>query len=92
MPSAFSLYVMLVTNELFHVHQFLQQSFYMQSSEEQLRQREECRIVDRRLMDWKEKFISATVQLRTENDGEFDPNVVLTLCLLDLYVATFTQS
>jgi len=85
MPSAFSLYVMLVTNELFHVHQFLQQSFYTQSSEEQLRQQNECKVVDRRLLDWKEKFTSATVQLRSENGGSFDPNVVLTQCILDLY-------
>jgi hypothetical protein len=40
-------------------------------------------------MDWKEKFISATVQLRRENEGGFDPNVVLTQCILDLYVGSF---
>lgn len=83
---------MLVTNELFYVHKFLQQSFYRQSPEEQVRQQNECKIVDRRLMDWKEKFISATVQLRSENDGEFDPNVVLTQCILNLYVKPFSYS
>jgi hypothetical protein len=84
MSSAYSLYVMLVTNELFHVHRFLQQSFDTQSATERARRQSECRSVDEALIAWRARFATAQMRINTENSGAFDPNVVLTHCALDL--------
>jgi hypothetical protein len=84
LSSAYSLYVMLVTNELFHVHRFLQQSFDTQSATERARRQRECRSVDDALITWRGRFASAQVRINSETDGAFDPNVVLTHCALDL--------
>lgn len=84
LSSAYSLYVMLVTNELFHVHRFLQQSFDTQSATERVRWQNECKAVDERLIDWRSKFATAAVRLNAENEGLYDPNVTLTQCTLDM--------
>lgn len=84
MTSAYSLYVMLVTNELFHVHRFLQQSFDTQSATERVRWQNECKAVDEQLIDWRAKFATASMRLSTENSGAYDPNVTLIQCTLDL--------
>ena len=55
-PSSFSLFVRLATNELWHVHNHLQQT-YDPSSAEALRKRQsDCDTVYRRLMDWHSDF------------------------------------
>jgi hypothetical protein len=84
MNSAYSLYVMLVTNELFHVHRFFQQSFDTQSATERVRWQTECKAVDERLVEWRSRFATAAIRLNTENDGSYDPNITLTECTLDL--------
>jgi hypothetical protein len=84
MPSAYSLLVMLVSNELYHVHQFLQKSFDLQSSQDRLRRKSKCEAVDRRLLDWRQGFISSNAQLKSDHRSDFDPNIVLTQCILDL--------
>ena len=84
--SAYTLYVTLVTNELYHVHAFLQQSFDTQSATERVRWQTECKAVDARLLDWRAKFGVARTRLERESGGAYDANVVLTLCALDLYV------
>jgi hypothetical protein len=75
---------MLVTNELFHVHNFLQQSFDTQSATERARRQYECKAVDDGLIDWRSRFESAQVRLNNENGGAYDPNVIMTHCSLDL--------
>ena len=84
MSSAYSLYVMLVTNELFHVHHFVQQSFDTQSATDRARRQSECRSVDDRLIAWQARFATAQLRINAENGGAFDPNVVLIHCALEL--------
>ncbi|KAF2731017.1 hypothetical protein EJ04DRAFT_554997 [Polyplosphaeria fusca] len=88
MTSAYSLYVMLVTNELFHVHSFLQQSFDTQSATERVRWQNECRAVDERLVDWRGKL---ALRMSAESGNSYDPNVVLTQCTLDLATISLYQ-
>jgi hypothetical protein len=87
MSSAYSLFVMLVTNEVFHVHRFLQQSFDTQSPAERIRWQNECQIVGESLIAWRLKFAAAKERMNGENCGAYDPNVVLTHCTLDLWVS-----
>ncbi|KAF2476286.1 uncharacterized protein BDR25DRAFT_210022 [Lindgomyces ingoldianus] len=91
MSSAYSLYVMLVTNELWHVHRFLQQSFDTQSATERVRWQNECKVVDDRLILWRAKFATASGRMSTENGNSYDPNITLTQCTLDLAVISLYQ-
>jgi hypothetical protein len=75
---------MLVTNELFHVHRFLQESFDTQSGPERVRRQNECKSVDEVLMAWRTRFATAQIRINADNGGTFDPNIVLTNCALDL--------
>ncbi|KAF2656749.1 hypothetical protein K491DRAFT_691794 [Lophiostoma macrostomum CBS 122681] len=90
-PSTYSLYVMLVTNELYHVHQFLQQSFDTQSVTERIRQQQECKTIDERLIGWRSRFAVASLRMSVENSGSYDANVVLTQCTLDLSIISLYQ-
>ncbi|PSN70512.1 hypothetical protein BS50DRAFT_674871 [Corynespora cassiicola Philippines] len=89
--SAYTLYVTLVTNELYHVHAFLQQSFDTQSATERVRWQTECKAVDARLLDWRAKFGVARTRLERESGRTYDANVVLTLCALDLATISLYQ-
>lgn len=91
MSSAYALFVMLVTNELYHVHRFLQQSFDTQSATERIRWQNECKAVDEQLMAWRLKFVAASLRMNTENGGAYDPNVTLTQCTLDLATISLYQ-
>ncbi|WAO95906.1 Zn(2)-C6 fungal-type domain-containing protein [Fusarium falciforme] len=55
-PSSFSLYVRLVTNELWHVHNFLQQSCEPFSIISLSQRQEECDSVYQRLKSWQNDF------------------------------------
>ncbi|RMJ18036.1 hypothetical protein CDV36_002342, partial [Fusarium kuroshium] len=55
-PSSFSLYVRLVTNELWHVHNFLQQSCEPFSIISLSQRQEECDNVYQRLKSWQNDF------------------------------------
>ncbi|KAF2241666.1 hypothetical protein BU26DRAFT_524829 [Trematosphaeria pertusa] len=91
MSSAYSLYVMLVTNELYHVHRFLQQSFDTQSATERVQWQNECRAVDEGLIAWRVKFAAAQVRMNAEHGGSYDPNIILTHCALDLATISLYQ-
>ncbi|KAF2176204.1 hypothetical protein K469DRAFT_607965 [Zopfia rhizophila CBS 207.26] len=91
MASAYSLYVMLVTKELWHVHWFLQQSFDTQSATERVRWQNECKSVDEQLIAWRTKFATASMRVNAENGGSYDPNIILTHCTLDLAVISLYQ-
>ncbi|KAM5344458.1 hypothetical protein ACJ41O_012994 [Fusarium nematophilum] len=55
-PSSFSLYVRLVTNELWHVHNFLHQSCEPFSIQSMSQRQEECNAVYQRLKTWQNDF------------------------------------
>lgn len=84
--SAYSLYVILGTNEMVHVHRLLQKSFDMNSVAERARCLSECQAVDENLAAWRAKFVIAQERIDAENCGAYDPNVVLTHSALDLLV------
>ncbi|PVH93907.1 hypothetical protein DM02DRAFT_573723 [Periconia macrospinosa] len=89
--SAYSLYVMLVTSEVFHVHRFLQQSFDMQSATERARCQSECQEIDDNLVAWRARFIIAQERINAENCDAYDPNIILTHCALDLATIALYQ-
>lgn len=84
MSSTYSLYVMLVTNELYQVHHFLQTSYDLQLAEERLRRRENCQTIDTSLRDWRARFDATQLQLPSNIDDHRDRNSTLIYCLLDL--------
>ncbi|GKZ21808.1 hypothetical protein AbraIFM66951_008728 [Aspergillus brasiliensis] len=63
-PSCFSLFVRLVTRDLWHVHHFLQQSYYSQPSTSDAAagelhsnsRRSDCMRVDEQLLEWQQDF------------------------------------
>lgn len=55
-PSSFSLYVRLATDELWHVHRFLQRSYDQTSSADQGLREPECDNIYQRLMTWHSDF------------------------------------
>lgn len=57
-PSAFSLFVRLATNELWHVHNFLQQSYNQEHSVDHQQRKVDCDAVYQRLMSWHSDFES----------------------------------
>jgi len=84
LSSAYSLYVILITNELFSVHRYFQQSFDIASVDDRLRRRNQCQTVDEALVAWRDRFAIAEVELRSGASGGYDPNVVLVYCTLDM--------
>ncbi|KAK7189622.1 hypothetical protein DPSP01_013435 [Paraphaeosphaeria sporulosa] len=91
MSSTYSLYVMLVTNELYHVHHFLQQSYDLQLADERARRRENCQIIDEGLKDWRARFAATQLQFNTDIDDHYDPNTTLIQCVLDLATISLYQ-
>ncbi|KAF2271170.1 hypothetical protein CC78DRAFT_13213 [Lojkania enalia] len=89
--SAYSLYVMLVTNELFHVHRFLQQSFDIQSTTQRVQWQNEGKAVDERLITWRSKFGTASIRMSAESGTSYDPNIIMTRCTLDLAILSLYQ-
>lgn len=82
--SGFSLWVMVATSELYHVHRFLQTSYDLYAAEERARRREDCRVVDEGLRAWRGKFEGMRVEGGVGDGGQDDPNGVLTMCALEL--------
>ena len=89
MSSEYSLYVMLITNELFHVHSFLQRSYDVLVAKERARRRQDCQLVDEGLMAWRARFATLQTQYESEAGGHYDPNDTLIQCALDLCVLSF---
>ncbi|KAI9736206.1 MAG: hypothetical protein M1834_001091 [Cirrosporium novae-zelandiae] len=94
--SAFSLCIILVANEFWSVHNFLQKSFDMSISEERLQWQSEAQRIDERLTNWREEFVAAVFRLinaefAQEERAEMDPNIVLTNCILNSAIIVLFQ-
>jgi len=94
--SAFSLCIILVASELWHVHRFLQKAFDTRVHEQRLRWQQESQQIDERLTAWRGEFVAAVYRLinaeyAQEERAEFDPNIVLTNCILDTAVIALFQ-
>ncbi|KAF1964325.1 hypothetical protein BU23DRAFT_562045 [Bimuria novae-zelandiae CBS 107.79] len=89
MSCGYSLYVMLVTNEVYHVHQFLQRSYDLHSIEDRARRRQDCIGVDQGLQDWRARFEAVQVQIQV--GGGEEPNSTLIHCALDLATISLYQ-
>lgn len=81
-PSSFALYVSFVTNELFEVHHFLQQSFQTTTQEECEIWDREFRKVEGYLKDWRARNASiaspyASYVTSPGRTKRFDPTIVL---------------
>lgn len=85
--SSFSLYVSLLTTELWHVHNFLQQAYDMRSAQDRPRAQVDCQAVDSRLLQWQSSSGSIAFSSNATSLGQstvgFDPNILLTRCLFD---------
>lgn len=80
--SSFSLYVSLFTNELWHVHNFLQQSYDMRSAEDRPKAQSDCEAVDTRLLHWQAG--SGALAFTSGNTlAPFDPNILMTRCMFN---------
>ncbi|KAL1636802.1 hypothetical protein SLS56_000895 [Neofusicoccum ribis] len=91
--SSYSLYVSLFTNELWHVHNFLQQSYDMRSAEDRPQAQVDCQAVDSRLLQWKAG--SGSIAFPSENTllgrGSFDPNILTTRCMFNAAIILMYQ-
>ena len=81
-PSSFALYVSFVTNELFEVHHFLQQSYHTSTQEECQTWDREFRKVEAYLKDWRARnnTIAGPFASYVASPGRtvrFDPTIVL---------------
>ncbi|KAF2438832.1 hypothetical protein P171DRAFT_436741 [Karstenula rhodostoma CBS 690.94] len=91
MSSAYSLYVMLITNEVYHAHHFLQKSYDLQRADERARRRADCQTVDEGLKDWRARFDASQLQLDPTIENHHDPNSTLIRCVLDLATISIYQ-
>ena len=92
LPSSFALYVSFVTNELFEVHHFLQQSFQTTTLEECETWDREFGKVEGYLKDWRLRnaSIAGPFASYVGNPGgkrRFDPTIVVANTGYDMYVA-----
>jgi hypothetical protein len=84
LSSTYSLYVMLVTNELYNVHYFIQHSYNLHRPEERARRQRDCQTVDEGLKNWRARFDAMQLQLNYNIDDHHDQNSTLIQCVLDL--------
>lgn len=96
-PGSFSLYVRLVSNELWHVHNFLQQSSDMSVPEVCAQRLAQCQIIDLRLMKWQSEFEDAapasspSINPSVGDSLPLSANVVLTYCTIDSAIIVLYQ-
>lgn len=96
-PGSFSLYVRLVSNELWHVHNFLQQPCDMTIPEVCARRQAKCQSVYQRLLKWQSEFenvAQANSPPKSTSTGispSLSANVVLTYCTLDTAIIALYQ-
>jgi hypothetical protein len=96
-PGSFSLYVRLVSTELWHVHNFLQQSSDMTVPEVCAQRLAECQTIDLRLLKWQSQFesvVPASSPSTSASVGDSHPlsaNIVLTYCTIDTAVIVMYQ-
>ena len=80
--SSFSIYVSLFTNELWHVHNFLQQSYDMRSTEDRPQAQVDCEAVDARLLQWQAG--SGSIAFTSGSSlTPYDPNILMTRCMFN---------
>lgn len=87
--SSFSLYISLVNNELWYVHNLLQQAYDMRSAEDRPKAQLDCQAVDDRLLEWKENagsIVFAPNALFGQSAGSFDPNLLMARCMFNTSV------
>ncbi|KAJ5596529.1 hypothetical protein N7450_002987 [Penicillium hetheringtonii] len=94
--SAFSLCIILSTNELWFVHGFLQKTWDLNNANDRIQWQTEAQKIDERLTAWREEFVAAVYRLinaefAEEERAEMDPNIVLTNCVLDVAVILLFQ-
>lgn len=98
-PGSFSMYVRLVSNELWHVHSFLQQPRDLTILEVRLQQQLDCKSVDERLLRWQFEFDNlekANSSLINSPDAGRDStvpsaNVILIHCTFDAAIIALYQ-
>lgn len=97
LSSSFSLYVTLVGNELYVVHQFLQQPFDQTTSDGRAKWQSECRAVDERLQKWRESspllasFAGCYDVATDEMQIVFDPIIVMSFAVFDSAIIALYQ-
>lgn len=89
--SAFSLCIIFSTNELWGILRFLQKTWDLSNTHDRIQWQTEAQKIDERLTAWREEFVAAVYRLinaeyAEEERAEMDPNIVLTNCVLDVYV------
>ncbi|EKG11238.1 hypothetical protein MPH_11710 [Macrophomina phaseolina MS6] len=92
--SSFSLYISLVNNELWYVHNLLQQAYDMRSAEDRPKAQLDCQAVDDRLLEWKENagsIVFAPNALFGQSAGSFDPNLLMARCMFNTAVILMYQ-
>lgn len=73
--SAFSLYLNLVTQQVYQVHVFLQQSFDVASAIDRVRRQAQCTFVDDGLIKWRHS--TATMQTLSQQCSASDSTIVM---------------
>lgn len=73
--SAFSLYLNLVTQQVYQVHVFLQQSFDVASAIDRVRRQAQCTLVDDGLINWRHS--TATTQTLSQQCSASDSTIVM---------------
>lgn len=79
--SAFSVYLNLVTNQLYRVQIFLQQSFDTTSANDRLRWQNQCISVDESLLKWRNS--EDTTQALSKTNAASDSTLVVILVTFD---------
>ncbi|RDW69810.1 hypothetical protein BP6252_08830 [Coleophoma cylindrospora] len=87
--SAFSLYLNLVTHQLYPVHVFLQQSFDTTSAVDRLRWQENCTAVDEVLSKW--RYSAETLQTLGRSNAASDSTLVMTTVTFDTAIIALYQ-
>lgn len=97
LSSSFALYVTLVANELYVVHQFLQQPFDQTTSDGRAKWQSECRAVDERLQKWRDSnpllasFSGCYDVTPDEMQIVFDPIIVMAFAIFDSAIIALYQ-
>jgi hypothetical protein len=94
--SAFSLCVVLSTNELSKVEEFALTPVDMTNFEERDAWQSNAQVIDERLTGWRDEFVAAVYRLINaefphHDRAEMDPYIVLTNCVLNAAVITLLQ-
>ncbi|CAM1507629.1 Fc.00g072700.m01.CDS01 [Cosmosporella sp. VM-42] len=98
-PSSFSLFVSLATNELWHVHHFLQQSYNPGVTVDLSQRKQDCDAVYQRLMSWHADFQGVLAinsppyvdLFSTGKDAAQHPNTILIHCTIHSAVISLYQ-